>query len=153
MNLYGATKLVAEKLFVQANAYSGTGPTRFSCVRYGNVVGSRGSVLPLFLGQRESGKITITDSRMTRFWLPSVFLVAATAAYADGQPPPTKRVIELPTKTAVTKTAPATPENPTVAPGLVKWHKTFDDARKASEKSGRPVLLFHMMGELDKQFC
>lgn len=69
VNLYGATKLVAEKLFVQANAYSGTGPTRFSCVRYGNVVGSRGSVLPLFLGQRQNGKITITDARMTRFWL------------------------------------------------------------------------------------
>jgi UDP-N-acetylglucosamine 4,6-dehydratase len=68
-NLYGATKLVAEKLFVQANAYSGTGPTRFSCVRYGNVVGSRGSVIPLFLKQRQTGAITLTDRRMTRFWL------------------------------------------------------------------------------------
>lgn len=69
VNLYGATKLVAEKLFVQANAYSGAGKTRFSCVRYGNVVGSRGSVIPLFLKQREQGKITITDPRMTRFWI------------------------------------------------------------------------------------
>jgi UDP-N-acetylglucosamine 4,6-dehydratase/5-epimerase len=69
VNLYGATKLVAEKLFVQANAYSGTGPTRFSCVRYGNVLGSRGSVIPLFLQQRKTGKVTITDPRMTRFWL------------------------------------------------------------------------------------
>ena len=69
VNLYGATKLVAEKLFVQGNAYSGTGETRFSCVRYGNVVGSRGSVIPLFLGQRNNGKVTITDERMTRFWL------------------------------------------------------------------------------------
>jgi UDP-N-acetylglucosamine 4,6-dehydratase len=69
VNLYGATKLVAEKLFVQANAYSGTGPTRFSCVRYGNVVGSRGSVIPLFLKQRKTGAITLTDRRMTRFWL------------------------------------------------------------------------------------
>jgi UDP-N-acetylglucosamine 4,6-dehydratase len=68
-NLYGATKLVAEKLFVQANAYSGAGPTRFSCMRYGNVLGSRGSVIPLFLEQRRSGAITVTDSRMTRFWL------------------------------------------------------------------------------------
>jgi UDP-N-acetylglucosamine 4,6-dehydratase len=68
-NLYGATKLVAEKLLVQANAYSGTGPTRFSCVRYGNVVGSRGSVIPLFLEQRKTGSITLTDRRMTRFWL------------------------------------------------------------------------------------
>lgn len=69
VNLYGATKLVAEKLFVQANAYSGDGPTRFSCVRYGNVVGSRGSVIPLFLKQRHSGKLTVTDRRMTRFWI------------------------------------------------------------------------------------
>ena len=69
VNLYGATKLVAEKLFVQANAYRGGDPIRFSAVRYGNVVGSRGSVVPLFRKQRESGVITITDPRMTRFWL------------------------------------------------------------------------------------
>jgi len=68
VNLYGATKLVAEKLFVQANAYSG-GRVSFGCVRYGNVVGSRGSVIPLFLQQRGSGAITITDERMTRFWI------------------------------------------------------------------------------------
>jgi UDP-N-acetylglucosamine 4,6-dehydratase len=70
VNLYGTTKLAAEKLFVQANAYRG-GPliTRFSCVRYGNVVGSRGSVVPLFRRQRPSGQITITDARMTRFWI------------------------------------------------------------------------------------
>jgi UDP-N-acetylglucosamine 4,6-dehydratase len=69
INLYGATKLVAEKLFVQANAYRGDGPTRFSCVRYGNVVGSRGSVIPLFMKQRASGQVTVTDPRMTRFWI------------------------------------------------------------------------------------
>jgi UDP-N-acetylglucosamine 4,6-dehydratase len=69
INLYGATKLVAEKLFVQGNAYAGAGGTRFSCIRYGNVVGSRGSVIPVFLKQRESGRITITDDRMTRFWV------------------------------------------------------------------------------------
>lgn len=68
INLYGATKLVAEKLFVHANVYSGS-RVRFSCVRYGNVVGSRGSVIPLFLQQRDTGKITITDERMTRFWI------------------------------------------------------------------------------------
>lgn len=69
INLYGATKLCAEKLFVQSNAYSGVKRTRFACVRYGNVVGSRGSVIPLFLRQRRNGKITITDPRMTRFWI------------------------------------------------------------------------------------
>jgi UDP-N-acetylglucosamine 4,6-dehydratase len=69
VNLYGATKLVAEKLFVQANAYRGAGPTRFSCVRYGNVVGSRGSVIPLFKEQRKTGRVSVTDPRMTRFWI------------------------------------------------------------------------------------
>jgi UDP-N-acetylglucosamine 4,6-dehydratase len=69
VNLYGATKLCAEKLFVQGNAYSGGGRPRFSCARYGNVVGSRGSVVPLFLEQRKTGTVTVTDPRMTRFWI------------------------------------------------------------------------------------
>jgi UDP-N-acetylglucosamine 4,6-dehydratase len=69
VNLYGATKLCAEKVFVQANAYAGAQETRFSCARYGNVVGSRGSVIPVFVEQRKRGKITVTDPRMTRFWL------------------------------------------------------------------------------------
>jgi len=69
VNLYGATKLAAEKLFVQSNSYAAGSATRFSCVRYGNVVGSRGSVVPIFLVQRNNGKLTITDERMTRFWL------------------------------------------------------------------------------------
>jgi len=69
INLYGATKLAAEKLFVQSNAYAGGKGTRFACVRYGNVLGSRGSVVPVFLKQRKTGKLTITDSRMTRFWI------------------------------------------------------------------------------------
>lgn len=69
INLYGATKLVAEKLFVQGNNYSSADGTKFSCVRYGNVVGSRGSVVPLFLHQKKNGTITITDTRMSRFWL------------------------------------------------------------------------------------
>jgi UDP-N-acetylglucosamine 4,6-dehydratase len=70
VNLYGATKLTAEKLVVASNAYAGDMQTRLSCVRYGNVVGSRGSVVPIFIHQRENGnKLTITDKRMTRFWL------------------------------------------------------------------------------------
>jgi UDP-N-acetylglucosamine 4,6-dehydratase/5-epimerase len=69
INLYGATKLCAEKIFVQANAYAGAQDTRFSCARYGNVVGSRGSVIPVFMEQRARGRVTITDSRMTRFWI------------------------------------------------------------------------------------
>ena len=69
VNLYGATKLCAEKLFVHSNAYSGIGGTRFSCVRYGNVLGSRGSVIPRLLDQRPNGRVTVTDPRMTRFWI------------------------------------------------------------------------------------
>lgn len=69
VNLYGATKLCAEKLFIQSNSYAGAKEIRFSCVRYGNVVGSRGSVIPLFMEQRKNGKITVTDERMTRFWI------------------------------------------------------------------------------------
>ena len=69
VNLYGATKLCSEKLFVQGNAYCGGSNTRMSCVRYGNVVGSRGSVIPLFAEQRKTGTVTVTDPRMTRFWL------------------------------------------------------------------------------------
>jgi UDP-N-acetylglucosamine 4,6-dehydratase len=69
VNLYGATKLAAEKLMVQSNAYAGGTNTRFSCVRYGNVIGSRGSVVPLFIKQRKSGEVTLTDDRMTRFWI------------------------------------------------------------------------------------
>ena len=69
INVYGATKLCAEKMFVQANAYSGAQGTHFSCARYGNVAESRGGVIPVFLEQRKRGKITITDPRMTRFWI------------------------------------------------------------------------------------
>jgi UDP-N-acetylglucosamine 4,6-dehydratase len=69
INLYGATKLCAEKMFVQANAYAGAQDSRFSCARYGNVVGSRGSVIPVFQEQKRRGRITLTDARMTRFWL------------------------------------------------------------------------------------
>ena len=67
VNLYGATKLCSDKVFIAANSYSGEGGTTFSVVRYGNVVGSRGSVIPVFCQQRESGKITITHPDMTRF--------------------------------------------------------------------------------------
>lgn len=70
VNLYGATKLVAEKIFVAANAYAGA-RVKFSAVRYGNVVGSRGSVIPLFLKFKKEGvtELPITDERMTRFWI------------------------------------------------------------------------------------
>ena len=67
-NLYGATKLVSDKLFIAGNAYSGIQNTKFGVVRYGNVMGSRGSVIPFFLSQKDN-KLPITDDRMTRFMI------------------------------------------------------------------------------------
>lgn len=69
VNLYGATKLCSDKLFIAGNSYVGQEDTIFSVVRYGNVVGSRGSVIPFFLKQKETGVLPITDHRMTRFWI------------------------------------------------------------------------------------
>lgn len=69
INLYGATKLASDKLFVAGNAYAGTHGTRFSVVRYGNVMGSRGSVIPFFMSQAQTGSLPITDPRMTRFMI------------------------------------------------------------------------------------
>jgi UDP-N-acetylglucosamine 4,6-dehydratase len=69
INLYGATKLCSDKLFVAANGYSGHHGTRFSVVRYGNVMGSRGSVIPFFQQMRSNGVLPVTDPKMTRFWI------------------------------------------------------------------------------------
>jgi UDP-N-acetylglucosamine 4,6-dehydratase len=69
VNLYGATKLCAEKLFIQANSYAGDRKTRFSCVRYVNVLGSCGSIIPLFLEQKKTGTLTVTHEKMTRFFM------------------------------------------------------------------------------------
>ena len=69
INLYGATKLCSDKLFVAGNSYAGPKATRFAVVRYGNVVGSRGSVVPFFQERRATGRLPITDPRMTRFWI------------------------------------------------------------------------------------
>ena len=69
VNLYGATKLASDKVFVAGNSYAGKQNTRFSVVRYGNVMGSRGSVIPFFLSQKETGELPITDDRMTRFMI------------------------------------------------------------------------------------
>jgi UDP-N-acetylglucosamine 4,6-dehydratase len=69
INLYGATKLASDKLFVAGNSYSGSHETRFAVVRYGNVMGSRGSVIPFFMSIREKGVLPVTDDRMTRFMI------------------------------------------------------------------------------------
>ena len=70
VNIYGATKLCEEKIIVQGNAYAARSETQLACVRYGNVIGSRGSVVPVFRKQlAERGRLSITDERMTRFWI------------------------------------------------------------------------------------
>ncbi|MGQ0430938.1 MAG: UDP-N-acetylglucosamine 4,6-dehydratase (inverting) [Microthrixaceae bacterium] len=103
VNLYGATKLCEEKLIVQGNAYASHSNTVLSCVRYGNVVGSRGSVVPLFRRQAAEGRLTITDERMTRFWITlpqSVDLVLFALEHAVGGEVfipkiPSMRVVDL----------------------------------------------------------
>ena len=103
----------------------------------------------------------------TKLLLTACCAVAFTAPHARTQPPPPKappvdvgkRAVEMPSKAVAAKTAPAAPanpaqpNNPTVEPGKVKWHNSFEDAKAAAAKSGKPVLLFHMMGRLDQQFC
>ncbi len=87
VNLYGATKLCSDKIFINGNSYAGEKGTRFSCVRYGNVIGSRGSVIPVFKEQKKKGEITVTDKRMTRFWISldqAVELVLDGLSYMQG---------------------------------------------------------------------
>lgn len=103
VNLYGATKLCAEKIVVQGNSYAAQSGTVLSCVRYGNVVGSRGSVVPLFRTQIQEGLLTITDERMTRFWITlrqAVDLVLFALEHAGGGEVfipkiPSMRVVDL----------------------------------------------------------
>lgn len=103
INLYGATKLVAEKLFIQANSYAGTKRITMSCMRYGNVIGSRGSVIPIFQRQRKEGTITITNKRMTRFWITQEqavrFIIACIEQMKGGEifipKIPSMRILEL----------------------------------------------------------
>lgn len=88
INLYGATKMVAEKCWIQANVYRGRNyATRFSAVRYGNVLGSRGSIVPIFKKQAKNGVVTVTDAKMTRFLIEleqAIDLVMVATTYAQG---------------------------------------------------------------------
>jgi UDP-N-acetylglucosamine 4,6-dehydratase len=136
VNLYGATKLCAEKIFVQGNAYAAQSATRIACVRYGNVIGSRGSVVPVFRQQLErDGRVTITDERMTRFWITlpqAVELVLFALAEMEGgeifvPKIPSMRVVDL-----AEAMAPGVPREVTgIRPGE-KLHElllTGDEAR------------------------
>lgn len=148
VNLYGATKLCAEKIFVQGNAYAAQAGTRLSCVRYGNVMDSRGSVVQLFRKQlAECGRLSITDERMTRFWITlpqAVDLVLFAIAHATGgeifiPKIPSMRVIDL-----AEAMAPGVPnETIGIRPGE-KLHElllTNDEARHAIDAGEVYVVL------------
>ncbi|MEX2649733.1 MAG: UDP-N-acetylglucosamine 4,6-dehydratase (inverting) [Alphaproteobacteria bacterium] len=148
INLYGATKLAADKIFVAANNWSGGAGTRFAVVRYGNVFGSRGSVVPLFrrLLAEGAASLPITDARMTRFWITlerGVEVVLATIAAMRGGEIVVPRI---PSMGIVELAAALAPGHPThlvgVRPGE-KLHEvliTEDDARTAWEFADRYVV-------------
>jgi len=147
VNLYGATKLCSDKLFVAANAYAGVRRTRFSVVRYGNVFGSRGSVVPLFLAQKSSGVLSITDSRMTRFWITlergAAFVIECLADMVGGEifvpKIPSMRMVDL----AAAIAPAARLEVIGIRPGE-KLHEVMipeDDARSALDVGDRYVVL------------
>ncbi|MFT3694220.1 MAG: UDP-N-acetylglucosamine 4,6-dehydratase (inverting) [Kofleriaceae bacterium] len=138
-NLYGATKLCMEKLLTAANAYSGDRATRFSLVRYGNVMGSAGSVIPLFRNQMTQGKITITDSRMTRFWIEMPEAVALVLRGLELMSGGEIFIPKLPTsdiETLAEAVAPGTPRTVVgIRPGE-KLHETLisvEEARRTSD--------------------
>jgi UDP-N-acetylglucosamine 4,6-dehydratase len=147
VNIYGATKLCAEKLFVHGNSYSHEGGARFACCRYGNVVSSRGSVVPVFVEQRKNGLITITDPRMTRFWLTLQqgveFVIRCVALMHGGEvfvpKIPSMRITDL--AHAIAPDTPVTVVG--VRPGE-KIHEALlseDEARDAVELDGAYVIL------------
>ncbi|HEY0251728.1 MAG TPA: UDP-N-acetylglucosamine 4,6-dehydratase (inverting), partial [Kofleriaceae bacterium] len=138
-NLYGATKLCMEKLLTAANAYSGDRATRFSLVRYGNVMGSAGSVIPLFRNQMQQGKLTITDSRMTRFWIEMPEAVALVLRGLELMSGGEIFIPKLPTsdiETLAEAVAPGTPRTVVgIRPGE-KLHETLisvEEARRTSD--------------------
>ena len=148
LNLYGATKLVAEKIFIAANAYAG-GKVKFSAVRYGNVVGSRGSVVPLFLSMKERGitELPLTDEAMTRFWITlkqGVELVLSALKECEGgeiliPKVPSMKVVDL----ANAILPGCTFKKIGIRPGE-KIHETLiseDEARKTKIFKGRYVIL------------
>jgi UDP-N-acetylglucosamine 4,6-dehydratase len=147
VNLYGATKLCSDKLFIAARSYSTKKRTRFAVVRYGNVIGSRGSVVPLFLRQRQEGRITITDPRMTRFIISLEegvsFVLRCLEDMRGGEvfvpKLPSIRVVDL-----ASALAPQVPvHNVGIRPGE-KLHETMipeDDARTTLEFANHYVIL------------
>jgi UDP-N-acetylglucosamine 4,6-dehydratase len=152
-NLYGATKLCAEKIVAQAGAYASGTPATFASVRYGNVVGSRGSVIPIFQQQAKTGKVTITDERMTRFWITlpeAVEFVLSSMSRVEGGETfvpkiPSMRIVDV----AEALAPDAEREIIGIRPGE-KLHEvllTEDEARHARDLGDRYVILPHRVGE------
>jgi UDP-N-acetylglucosamine 4,6-dehydratase/5-epimerase len=137
-NLYGATKLCMEKLVISANAYAGEASTRFSCVRYGNVMGSAGSVIPLFRKQKAAGNLTITDARMTRFWIEMSEAVALVLRGLELMTGGEIYIPKLPTsdiETLAEAVAPGVPRKEVgIRPGE-KLHETLVSAEEARRTS------------------
>jgi len=148
VNLYGATKLCAEKIFVQGNAYAAQRQTRIACVRYGNVVGSRGSVVPVFREQlARDGRITITDERMTRFWITlpqAVDLVLHALEHMEGGEIFIPKIPSMRLTDLAEAIAPGAPRDVTgIRPGE-KLHElliTADEARHAIDTGDAYVVM------------
>ncbi len=148
VNLYGATKLCSDKLFVAANQYAGAHRTRFSAVRYGNVLGSRGSVIPLFLARVAEGRpLPITDPRMTRFWITmqqGVDFVLASLARMEGAE---VFVPKIPSMSIMDLAAAIAPGSATEVVGIragEKLHEVLvgeDDARHTVQLEDHYVIL------------
>ena len=149
-NLYGATKLCAEKIVAQANAYASGTRARFASVRYGNVVGSRGSVIPIFKQQAETGVVTITDERMTRFWITleqAVEFVLTSMPLAQGGETFVPKIPSMKIVDVATALAPDAERRVTgIRPGE-KLHEvmlTEDEARNSFDIGDRFVIMPHM---------
>lgn len=146
-NLYGATKLCAEKIFAQAGAYAAGTRSRFASVRYGNVMGSRGSVIPIFKEQAHRGELTITDSRMTRFWITldaAVDFVLSCIGLVEGGETFVPKIPSMRVTDMADAIAPGVPRRVTgIRPGE-KLHEvllTEDEARNAGDLGDRYVIL------------
>ncbi len=147
VNLYGATKLCAEKIVAQAGVYVGDVPARFASVRYGNVAGSRGSVIPIFRQQSLTGTVTITDERMTRFWITLdqavEFVLSSIPMVRGGE----TFVPKIPSMRVVDIAAALAPEAERVITGIrpgEKLHEvllTEDEARHSYDLGDRYVIL------------
>ncbi|MDF5751400.1 UDP-N-acetylglucosamine 4,6-dehydratase (inverting) [Spongiactinospora sp. TRM90649] len=148
INLYGATKLVADKLFVSANHYAAGHPTRFAVVRYGNVVGSRGSVVPFFLRlAKEGGSIPLTDKRMTRFWITLPQAVRFVVESFDMMQGGELYVPRIPSMRLLDLAEALAPDSPTYEIGIrpgEKLHEEMiapDDGRRTLRLADRYVVL------------